>query len=163
MKKSLKADCCDRNFESYGMPTHSRTNPIKWLTHVNRVIACKQTNLYLISFTHPEVHAVADTISQSRVDGFIKLKQDLESQLRGDLLSLEPQTDSANQIHSGSGSWSCLSPAELYWCFEFKQSPLITVWQSPVSRATLKAESNSNVSRELNCSVETFQFRFSSL
>lgn len=40
-------------------------------------------------FTHPEVDAVADPVGQSRVDGFVELEQDLESQLGGDLLGLE--------------------------------------------------------------------------
>lgn len=43
-------------------------------------------------WTHPEVNPVTDPTGERRVDRFIKLKEDLKSQLRSDLLSLDTNT-----------------------------------------------------------------------
>jgi len=40
-------------------------------------------------WTHPEVYSVADSGGKRCVDCFIKLEEDLKSQLRSDLLSLK--------------------------------------------------------------------------
>lgn len=48
--------------------------------------------------THPEVNSVADPTGERRVDCFIKLKEDLKSQLRSDLLSLHTNTKTQDVI-----------------------------------------------------------------
>ena len=57
-------------------------------------------------WTHPEVNPVADPTGERRVDRFIKLKEDLKSQLRSDLLSLDTNTQTQHVIiiqqHSAS-------------------------------------------------------------
>lgn len=57
-------------------------------------------------WTHPEVNPVTDPTGERRVDRFIKLKEDLKSQLRSDLLSLDTNTQTQDVIitqqHSAS-------------------------------------------------------------
>lgn len=56
-------------------------------------------------WTHLEVDSVADPIGERSIDGFIKLKEDLKSQLRRDLLSLDTQS----QHVAPSSHTDCLS------------------------------------------------------
>lgn len=58
--------------------------------------------------SHPEGDPVADPIRQSRFDGFIELKPDPMSQLRGDLLVLEhkPGKGTFSQTPARSLGWS---------------------------------------------------------
>lgn len=44
------------------------------------------------SWTHPEIDPVADSVGERCVDGFIELEEDLKSELRSYLLSLNTHT-----------------------------------------------------------------------
>lgn len=43
-------------------------------------------------WTHPEIDPVADSVGERCVDGFIELEEDLKSELRSYLLSLNTHT-----------------------------------------------------------------------
>lgn len=55
-------------------------------------------------WAHPEVDSVPDSIGKCRVNGFIKLEEDLKSQLGGDLLSLKTHTHTQSSDQKGSVS-----------------------------------------------------------